>query len=68
MNQYKVNCADIYFVDTESYDPSDAMRGHGVNDSMIAFDNCLRKLSELNTGYRSDFYVPYENNRFTSFF
>jgi len=54
------NSADLYLVDTESYESHDKINVKGVNNAMLAFNNCVRALYEINIGIREDCHVPYE--------
>lgn len=64
-NDSEESVGSIYIVDTEAYDKVD---GRGVNNAMLAFDNCLRAIYDSNLGIRDNNNVPYEQSAFTSFF
>lgn len=64
----KETCADLFLIDTESYESLDKIDSKGVNNAMLSFNNCLRTIYEINTGMRENSYVNFEQSPFTSYF
>ncbi|KAL4465034.1 hypothetical protein ABPG72_010478 [Tetrahymena utriculariae] len=60
--------ADLYIIDTESYESLDKIDSKGVNNAMLSFNNCMRTIYEINMKMREDNFVHYEQSPFTSYF
>ncbi|KAL4453528.1 hypothetical protein ABPG73_020490 [Tetrahymena malaccensis] len=60
--------ADLYIIDTESYESLDKIDSKGVNNAMLSFNNCMRTIYEINMKMREDSFVHYEQSPFTSYF
>ncbi|EAR82555.2 kinesin motor catalytic domain protein (macronuclear) [Tetrahymena thermophila SB210] len=67
-SEQKQATADLYIIDTESYESLDKIDSKGVNNAMLSFNNCMRTIYEINMKMREDNFVHYEQSPFTSYF
>ena len=51
---------EFYIMDTESFDEKDKGETRGTNTSVIALENCINILYQINNRTRDELYVPYD--------
>ena len=58
--QETTSTADLYIIDTESYEIKDKIKSKHVNNAMLSLNNCLRSLYEINTGIHTSNHIDYD--------
>lgn len=59
----------MIFVDCDHYDMNEKMDKKGLSLSLLALENIMQYVYEINKGFRSSHtHIPYDQSKFTNYF